>query len=612
MLRKILILLLLSTMTGYAQDNSGIRPSCFEVSILPEHQPYELENTDQYIVCKDQRVTITPTLRAPLRATDTYNVEEISYDENKWPLTGGTDIQFNTVDQRASSGDITLPFKFCYFGATWDKISVHSNGYISFTDGVRFKGNTPTGGNDPSDLIPTTNAGLLNTVMLFKHTHWQTGGRGRIFYEVFGDAPCRVFVVTYFDHLAYQLNPNLCDPALIPGQTHQIAFHETTNFIDIIVTQHNGCPLNPAQGSAVLGINNATGSSGYSPPGMNLGVFDVKERAFRFAPSGEDMYRFEWLVDGVVVSNTSAPLTVDIDKAKIVTAKLYAETCEEEYFDKYEIRLRSAIDLDVIELDRLIVCDKNQDTYDLNELSQMIKDSQPDVDPAELNKLKFYYYPTEDDAYNKTNQITQPRQYPIQMGENVLYVRVETELEDCFEMAKAIIIKAPVEVKVPSNVNLCTTYTLPPLTDDEFYYKLERLDEDANYIVETLPEPFEGQVIDRVGFYKVSIKKTNEYGCEDVKSFILFVENCSYPRGISPNGDGENDLLDLTYNNVVELKIFNRYGKVVYEHGIGYKRQWMGQDSNGNLLPSGTYFLHVKTKNYEYQDWIQLMQELKQ
>src|SRR5690606_22793752 len=112
------------------------------------------------------------------------------------------------------------------------------------------------------------------------------------------------------------------------------------------------------------------------------------------------------------------------------------------------------------------------------------------------------YYLTEENAYNKTNPITQFRQYPIQEGENELYIRVETELEDCFEVAKAVIIKVPVEVKTPSNVNLCATYTLPSLTDDEFYYKLERLDEDANYIVETLPEPYEGQVIDQIGFYK--------------------------------------------------------------------------------------------------------------
>lgn len=608
MFRKILFFLLLSTVSVSAQDNSDPGPTCFDVKILPENNPYYLEAPDQYVVCKDQRITITPTLNVPLRRTNMYDVEQIPF--NPYPVTGGTDIVFNTVDNRSSDGDITLPFKFCYFDETYELISVHSNGYISFTDGFSHKVQTPDGGNDPSSTLPTTNTGLTNAVMLFKHTHWQTGNRGSISYRVYGEAPCRVFVVTYFDHLAYQLRPNECPPNVIPGQTHQIAFHETTNFIDIIVTQHNSCPLDNA-GRAVMGINNATGTQGYAPPGRNLGLFDAVQEAWRFTPSGESMYRMEWLVDGVVVNNSNAPFNVVIDETKIITAKLIAETCDEEYSDKYEIRVRPAIDLDEIELERLIVCDKNQNTYDLNELSQMVKDSQPNVSPEELAKLKFLYYPTEDDATNKTNQIRNPREYPINMGENELYIRVETEIADCFEIAKAVIIKAPVEVKTPTPVNLCEKYTLPVLTDDEFYYKLERLDEDANFVVETLPQPNENQLIDKVGYYRVSIKKTNEYGCEDVKSFILFVENCSYPKGISPNGDGDNDYLDLTYNNVVELKVFNRHGKLVYEHGKGYKRQWMGQDSSGNKLPSGTYFLNIKTKNYEYQDWIQLMQELK-
>ena len=118
-------------------------------------------------------------------------------------------------------------------------------------------------------------------------------------------------------------------------------------------------------------------------------------------------------------------------------------------------------------------------------------------------------------------------------------------------------------------------------------------------------------MINKHGYYRVYVKKTNKYGCEDVKTYLLMVENCSYPKGISPNADGENDYLDLTYNNVYELKVYNRYGKLVYEAGKGYKREWAGQDSSGKQLPSGTYFLYVKTKNNEYQDWIQLMYEVK-
>ena len=605
MFRKILFFLLLSTVSTYAQDNSGPQPTCFDVKILPENNPFYVENKDQYVVCMDQKITITPTLNAPLRRTDMYDVGEIAF--NPYPVTGGTDI-FVSTDDAFADAPVPLPFKFCFFDNTYTNVYVHGNGYLAFSGTGQPQSQQI---NDPQFSLPSSQQGYPNTIMMYKHTHWNSTRQGTLSYRVYGEAPCRVFVVTWFNMLAYQVAPVECPPHAIPGQTHQIALHETTNIIDIVVTQHNGCPLD-ARGAAVMGINNPTGTVAYTPPGKNQSTFDIPpQNSWRFTPSGEKMWRMEWAVDGVIVNNNDAPFDVIVDKSKLITARLIAETCEEEYVDKYEIRVRPAIDLDAIELERLVVCDKNQNTYNLNELSQMVKDSQPDVDPAELAKLKFLYYPTEDDATNKTKQITTPREYPINMGENVLYVRVETEIADCFEIAKAVIIKAPVEVKTPVHVNLCEKYTLPVLTDDEFYYKLERLDEDGNFVVETLPQPNENQIIDKVGYYKVSIKKTNEYECEDVKSFILFVENCSYPKGISPNGDGENDYLDLTYNNVQELKVFNRHGKLVYEHGKGYKRQWSGQDNNGNILPSGTYFLNIKTKNYEYQDWIQLMYELK-
>ncbi|KAA5533931.1 T9SS type B sorting domain-containing protein [Paenimyroides baculatum] len=610
MFRKILFFLLLSTVSVSAQDNSDPGPTCFDVKILPENNPYYLENTDQYVVCVDQKVTITPTINAPIRRTNMYDVEQIPF--NAYPTTG-TDIPYSTVVDIRGDNDINLPFKFCFFDQTWDRVSVHSNGYLSFTDGINHKIDTPQGGNTPSFTIPANAGGVTNTVMFWKHTHWMTGMQGAVRYAVYGEAPCRVFVVTYFDQLAFQLDPLACPTNLIPPQTHQIALHETTNFIDIIVTQHNGCPLTN-DGLAILGINNANGTQAYTAPGKNLQIFDIVQQSWRFTPSGENMYRMEWLVDGNIASNNEGPFDVVIDKQKIITAQIIPFDCEGEdidEIDKYEVRFRPAIDLGDIELERLVVCDKNQNTYNLNEIAQMVKDGQPDVSPEELAKLKFLYYPTEDDAINKTKQITNPREYPIEMGENEFYVRVETEIADCFEIAKAVIIKAPVEVKTPTDINLCKEYTLPVLTDDEFYYKLERLDEDAKFVVETMPQPSENQLINRVGYYRVSIKKTNEYGCENVKSFLLFVENCSFPKGISPNGDGDNDYLDLTYNNVVELKVFNRYGKVVYEHGKGYKRQWSGQDSSGKILPSGTYFLNVKTKNYEYQDWIQLMYEVK-
>ena len=82
------------------------------------------------------------------------------------------------------------------------------------------------------------------------------------------------------------------------------------------------------------------------------------------------------------------------------------------------------------------------------------------------------------------------------------------------------------------------------------------------------------------------------------------------PRGISPNGDGNNDYLDLTGYSVSKLKVFNRYGSLVYEKD-DYSNQWHGQDNADRILPSGTYFYVVYVNKLEYKSgYIQIMHEL--
>ncbi|MHA3789715.1 choice-of-anchor J domain-containing protein [Flavobacterium hauense] len=80
---------------------------------------------------------------------------------------------------------------------------------------------------------------------------------------------------------------------------------------------------------------------------------------------------------------------------------------------------------------------------------------------------------------------------------------------------------------------------------------------------------------------------------------------CEVPRGISPNGDGYNDTLNLTGLGVKNITIFNRYGKKVYSHGSTYTNQWHGQDTNENELPDGTYFYSIeKTDGSSTTGWI--------
>jgi|UPI0004866ED4 gliding motility-associated-like protein len=83
-------------------------------------------------------------------------------------------------------------------------------------------------------------------------------------------------------------------------------------------------------------------------------------------------------------------------------------------------------------------------------------------------------------------------------------------------------------------------------------------------------------------------------GCRFVTSQQVDGVTCSIQKGISPNGDGDNE--DFILSDVKALSIFNRYGSKVYSYGQNYTNQWHGQSESGSELPDGTYY-YVITRN---------------
>ena len=70
------------------------------------------------------------------------------------------------------------------------------------------------------------------------------------------------------------------------------------------------------------------------------------------------------------------------------------------------------------------------------------------------------------------------------------------------------------------------------------------------------------------------------------------------PDVITPNNDGFNDrfIIERSSNNKVSLKIFNRWGSIVYTNS-DYKNDWDGRSSVGSgqhTLPLGTYYYIVE------------------
>ncbi|WP_294824786.1 gliding motility-associated C-terminal domain-containing protein [uncultured Flavobacterium sp.] len=91
--------------------------------------------------------------------------------------------------------------------------------------------------------------------------------------------------------------------------------------------------------------------------------------------------------------------------------------------------------------------------------------------------------------------------------------------------------------------------------------------------------------------------------------YEVIVKVCNIQRGISPNGDDKNEYFDLTGMGVRQLSIFNRYGQEMYKKAA-YVKEWGGQDSSGNDMPTGTYFYAIeKTSGENLTGWIYINRE---
>ncbi|RZJ68957.1 gliding motility-associated C-terminal domain-containing protein [Flavobacterium sp.] len=110
------------------------------------------------------------------------------------------------------------------------------------------------------------------------------------------------------------------------------------------------------------------------------------------------------------------------------------------------------------------------------------------------------------------------------------------------------------------------------------------------------------------GQYALTV--TNAAGCSETFVQNVTVTLCSIPKGISANGDGLNDAFDLSgLGENLKVKIFNRYGMVVYEMN-DYVNQWQGQCKDGTLLPSATYYYYIQNEvGDEKTGWVYLLRD---
>ncbi len=102
--------------------------------------------------------------------------------------------------------------------------------------------------------------------------------------------------------------------------------------------------------------------------------------------------------------------------------------------------------------------------------------------------------------------------------------------------------------------------------------------------------------------FKISLTAGESF-CSDTKIVNNTSVTTFVPNVISPNGDGKNDAFEITATDDIELYIYNRWGKEVYQ-SVNYQNNWQGGD-----LASGVYFYQLifNDKNTRCNGWVEVL-----
>jgi len=98
--------------------------------------------------------------------------------------------------------------------------------------------------------------------------------------------------------------------------------------------------------------------------------------------------------------------------------------------------------------------------------------------------------------------------------------------------------------------------------------------------------------------YSFHVVSDNGCGTATDDVFVRVLQKVGVPNAFSPNGDGINDVWNISalisYPES-ETNVFNRYGQLVF-HSQGYNKPWDGRYNN-RPVPVGTYYYTIDRKN---------------
>lgn len=231
--------------------------------------------------CQDLRFSVPD-----LRSDEDYVISTIPYQF--YPATSGTEVP-NLYEDDVYSAAVPLTFPFCFYDSTYTNIIIGSNSIVTFEALCATKPNNYI--LDPPIFIPNNTVPAPTTIMdrYIPRTAIMAGYMDinprltsgsplrRIEYNVFGSAPCRKFVISYYNVQFFD-----CEDLKM---TSQIVLHEGTGLIDIFISEKPICP-GWEDGNAILGIQDYTRTKAVVAPGKNCTQWTEINTGYRFTPAG--------------------------------------------------------------------------------------------------------------------------------------------------------------------------------------------------------------------------------------------------------------------------------------------------------------------------------------
>lgn len=224
-----------------------------------------------------------------IKSTDDYTLVSVPYTPYPYnTATGSEDAALYTDDQYSYA--FPIPFFFCFFGNTYNKAVVGSNGIMTFDLANASCGNAypitqpiPFAGGSPCNAGVTyyPRASIMAAYSDLDPSTGASASDRKIQWEVIGTAPCRKFVVSYYHVGVYGVSSGAC-PA--PANTFQMVIHESTGIVEMFF-ERKSCSSSTNAGRGILGMQNWAQNKAVWAVGKNNAFWTENRTGYKFIPS---------------------------------------------------------------------------------------------------------------------------------------------------------------------------------------------------------------------------------------------------------------------------------------------------------------------------------------